>query len=374
MTNTANLRHKVVGADGATTGVELVMEEDSYEPNVEIIKDGYLALRTTLEGKARIENDVHAPLSYARDLIDGFCIGVQMATGNSEAINKENYLFPLLANDVEGKMVITTDKFFYDEITTKNDNLLLSKVQEEFEGEAFEYKVILENIALHLLSDTQHATLMQDRGTYSSAQVAEENMYLHVRRRHVVIVENIARYFPRACSAPSVQKESLPSQSTEVSEKLIDSAEWSRQKEEKLNKLLMKMMETKSVNYRNVVPDKSKSDKFPNEQRGGQYNHYKEKRAEKLRGETTRKQVEKEKQFRAMQHILDSRKVEMASPIVSQAGKVNNIKKVQKPQKNLSQSTNPKSESTNSGVMKKAVSKSSSLPATRKLWPSAPLP
>ncbi|KAL2537356.1 neurofilament medium polypeptide-like [Forsythia ovata] len=134
------------------------------------------------------------------------------------------------------------------------------------------------------------------------------------------------------------------------------------------------MMETKSVNYRNVVPDKSKSDKFPHEQRGGQYNHYKEKRAEKLRGETTRKQVEKEKQFRAMQHILDSRKVEMASPIVSQAGKVNNIKKVQKPQKNLSQSTNPKSESTNSGVMKKAVSKSSSLPATRKLWPSAPLP
>ncbi|KAL2537355.1 Uncharacterized protein Fot_18746 [Forsythia ovata] len=80
------------------------MEEDSYEPNVEILKDGYLALRTTLEGKARIENDVHAPLSYARDLIDGFCIGVQMATGNSEAINKENYLFPLLANDVEGKM------------------------------------------------------------------------------------------------------------------------------------------------------------------------------------------------------------------------------------------------------------------------------
>ncbi|KAL2526877.1 serine/arginine repetitive matrix protein 1 [Abeliophyllum distichum] len=177
-----------------------------------------------------------------------------------------------------------------------------------------------------------------------------------------------------ACNAPGVQEESLPSQLTEVSEKLNDSAEWSRQKEAELNKLLMKMMETKPVKYRNVVPDKSKSDKLPNEQRGGQYNHYKEKREEKLRGETTRKRVEKEKQFRAMQNILDSRKAEMASPIVSQAGKLNNIKKVQKSQKILSQSANPKSESTNSGVMKKAVSKSSSLPATRKSWPSAPSP
>ncbi|KAL2559191.1 Uncharacterized protein Fot_03930 [Forsythia ovata] len=64
----------------------------------------------------------------------------------------------------------------------------------------------------------------------------------------------------------------------------------------------------------------------------------------------------------------------MASPIVSHAGKLNNVKKVQKSQKNLSQSVNPKSESTNSNIMKKDVSKSSSLPATCKSWPSAPSP
>ncbi|CAA3022936.1 Hypothetical predicted protein [Olea europaea subsp. europaea] len=177
-----------------------------------------------------------------------------------------------------------------------------------------------------------------------------------------------------ACIAPGVQEESLSSQLMEASEKLSASAEWSRQKEAELNQLLMKMMETKPVKYQNAVPDKSKSEKLPSEQRGGQYNHYKEKREEKLQGETARKRVEKGKQFSAKQHTPDSRKAEMASPIVSQASKCNNVKKVQKSQKNISKSAFPKSESTNTGVVKKTVSKSSSLPATRKSWPTAPSP
>ncbi|CAA2971415.1 Hypothetical predicted protein [Olea europaea subsp. europaea] len=177
-----------------------------------------------------------------------------------------------------------------------------------------------------------------------------------------------------ACTAPDVQEESLPSQLTQVSEKLTASAEWSRQKEAELNQLLMKMVETKPVKYRNVAPDNSISERLPNKQRGGQYNHYKEKRDEKLRGETNRKRVEKEKQFCAMKNILDSRKAKMTSPVVSQAIKRNNVKKVQESKKNLSQSAYRNAESTNSNLVMKAVSKSSSLPATRKSWPSAPSP
>ncbi|KAI3458406.1 hypothetical protein Pfo_015069 [Paulownia fortunei] len=177
-----------------------------------------------------------------------------------------------------------------------------------------------------------------------------------------------------ACSPVVMQEDTLPTESTDVSEKVVASVEWSRQKEAELNELLMKMMETKPVKSRTVVPASSKRQSLPSEQRGGFYDHYKEKRDEKLRGEAARKRAEKDKQFRAMQQILDAKKSQLSSANASDAGKKNNVKKLQKPQKSVSQPANPKTESPRLGVVKKASPKASSLPATRKSWPSMPAP
>ncbi|KAI3470992.1 hypothetical protein Pfo_027655 [Paulownia fortunei] len=178
----------------------------------------------------------------------------------------------------------------------------------------------------------------------------------------------------RACSPVVTLEETLPTKSTDAGEKLTASAEWSRQKEAELNELLMKMMETKPAKSRTVVPDSSKRQSLPTEQRGGFYDHYKEKRDEKLRGETARKKAEKDKQFRAMQQILDARKSQLTLANASDASKKNNVKKLQKSQKNVSQPANPKTESPKLGIVKKAFPKESSLPATRKSWPSMPSP
>lgn len=50
------------------------------------------------------------------------------------------------------------------------------------------------------------------------------------------------------------------------------------------------------------------------------------------------------------------------------------MKKLQKPQISASQPANAKVESPRLGVVKKASTKASSLPATRKSWPSMPSP
>lgn len=170
------------------------------------------------------------------------------------------------------------------------------------------------------------------------------------------------------------QEEALPTESTEVSEKLTASAEWSRQKEAELNELLTKMMETKPVKSRTVVPANTKRQSLPPEKKGGSYDHYREKRDEKLRGEAARKRTEKDKQFRAMQQILDTKKSKVTSANSADAGKKQNVKKLQKPQKTVSQLANPKTESPRPTIVKKAAPKESSLPATRKSWPSMPSP
>ncbi|KAG8380982.1 hypothetical protein BUALT_Bualt06G0073100 [Buddleja alternifolia] len=178
----------------------------------------------------------------------------------------------------------------------------------------------------------------------------------------------------RAASRAVTQEETLPNESAADNEKLTASAEWSRQKEAELNELLMKMMETKPAKSQAVVPHGNKRQSLPAERRGGFYDNYKEKRDEKLRGEAFKNKAEKDKQFRAMQQILDIRKSQLTSANASDAGKKNNVKKIHKSQKNVSQPINPKTESPKLGVVKKASPKTSSLPATRKSWPSMPSP
>ncbi|KAL0452624.1 UNVERIFIED_CONTAM: hypothetical protein Slati_1240500 [Sesamum latifolium] len=177
-----------------------------------------------------------------------------------------------------------------------------------------------------------------------------------------------------ACNPVVMPEENLPTESSNANAKLTSSVEWSRQKEAELNELLMKMMETKPAKNRTVVPDRSKRQSFPAERRGGFYNHYKGKRDEKLQAQTVTKKTEKDKQFRATQQILDARKSQQTSATAGDAGKKTNVKKLQKSQNNASQPANPRTESPKLGFVKKAPPKASSLPATRKSWPSVPSP
>lgn len=155
----------------------------------------------------------------------------------------------------------------------------------------------------------------------------------------------------------------------ESNRNLTASAEWSRQKELELNQMLMKMMESQSMRSR-----KSETNMKQNvsaEQRGGFYDHYKDKRDKKLRGENAEKKAEKEAQFKAMQKILDKRKAEMVSKNVKGVSKIPSPKP-QKALNNPPQSANPRNGSPKTTVTKKVSSKSSALPATRKSWPSSP--
>ncbi|KAL8539454.1 hypothetical protein ACS0TY_001170 [Phlomoides rotata] len=175
-----------------------------------------------------------------------------------------------------------------------------------------------------------------------------------------------------ACTSVVMPEETLPTESTDAAERLVASSEWSRQKEAELNELLMKMMQTKPVKSQTVVPPSTKRQSLPSEQRGGFYDHYKEKRDEKLRGEASKKRAEKDKQFRTMQLVLDAKKSQLASGNASDAGRKPNVKKLQKPQNSATIPANPKAESPRLGVVKKASPKASSLPSTRKSLPSMP--
>ena len=178
----------------------------------------------------------------------------------------------------------------------------------------------------------------------------------------------------RASYETSVQADSLLCQREETNEKLTASAEWSRKKEAELDQMLTKMTGCKPVKYRK--PETGKSQNLPNEKRGGFYDHYKEKRDEKLRGENARKRAEKEAQFRAMQQVLDERKAEMASTTANDIGQKQKypLRRPQKSGKSPSTSENLKKEAPKPSVPKRVSSKASTLPAVRKSWPSTPLP
>ncbi|CAA0834497.1 Unknown protein [Striga hermonthica] len=179
-----------------------------------------------------------------------------------------------------------------------------------------------------------------------------------------------------ACSPVLKQEEPHETEvQTEVNEKSNASTEWSRQKEAELNELFMKMMETKHVKSPGDVAAGSKRQSLPSEQRGGYYGLYNQKREEKLREQTAKKKTEKGKQPRSTQKTLDAKKSKLTPTNTAEENKKGNVKKIQNPvTSSVSQPANSKTEkSPRSSVVKKGLSKaSSSLPATRKSWPSIP--
>ncbi|KAG6390833.1 hypothetical protein SASPL_148578 [Salvia splendens] len=143
-----------------------------------------------------------------------------------------------------------------------------------------------------------------------------------------------------ACTPVVMQEDTCPTESTDVNDKIVTSAEWS------------------------PVAAGSKRQSLPSEKRGGFYDHYKEKRDEKLQGEVSDKREGKDRQLRGMQQNIDNKKSQL-SPANGNAGRKNNAKQLKKPQISPSQAN---------GAVKKASTKASLLPATHKSWPSIPSP
>ncbi|KAL2339511.1 hypothetical protein Fmac_007451 [Flemingia macrophylla] len=176
--------------------------------------------------------------------------------------------------------------------------------------------------------------------------------------------ENVSSYTVDnpAETSQTVKEESI--------KKLAASAEWNQRKQEEFNQILKKMVESKPVLFGKTQPSKSQNISF--EQRGGSYDHYKEKRDAKLRGEKAGKQVEKEAQFRQMQQLLDKKKVEMSKNV--SASKKSSTRLPQTSLRNSTQPVNSPKETSKPSATKRTSSKTSPMPATRKSWSATPSP
>ncbi|XP_012454396.2 uncharacterized protein LOC105776345 [Gossypium raimondii] len=193
--------------------------------------------------------------------------------------------------------------------------------------------------------------------------------------------KNVERLEESLASPVDVHEVADIIQEEEANERSKSSAEWNRKNEVELNQMFKRMMENQPASRRK--PQTKVRQNLPPEQRGGFYDHYKEKRDKKLRGENAGKRAEKEATFKAMQKILDERKAEMASTKVNNLCKkdpptkaLKSVKNSQKVQKSPQPATTKETvkETTKTSSAKRISSRTSSLPATRKSWPSTPSP
>uniref|UniRef100_A0A7N0TH66 COP1-interacting protein 7 n=2 Tax=Kalanchoe fedtschenkoi TaxID=63787 RepID=A0A7N0TH66_KALFE len=167
--------------------------------------------------------------------------------------------------------------------------------------------------------------------------------------------------------APETLENIMSAQEEESTERQTASAKWNQQKEAELS-MLMKMIEGKPVKPRRPAANQINT----TEQRGGFYDDYKKKRDEKLRGENAAKRAEKEAQFKAMQQIIEKSKVDMPSKDSRRQSLRKSL-----PSATPRHSVNPKKESPKDikhTTAKRGAMKASSLPITRKSWPSSPPP
>ncbi|KAJ4978099.1 hypothetical protein NE237_008879 [Protea cynaroides] len=176
----------------------------------------------------------------------------------------------------------------------------------------------------------------------------------------------------RTSASPDNLQDNVIDLAEETYDKVTASAEWNRQKEAELNQMMKKMMETKPARNRNMETENGRSPEFPTDPRGGFSDLYKGKQNEKLKCENAGKLADKEAQVKSMQEVLDQRNVTMASKNVRAAVKKDSLSKPRKSQKNLSPSMQPKKETSKPAISRKTLPSVSSLPATRKSWPSTP--
>nr|GMD51072.1 proteoglycan 4-like isoform X1 [Ipomoea batatas] len=147
-----------------------------------------------------------------------------------------------------------------------------------------------------------------------------------------------------------MEEDDLPVQREEGSEMEVASAERTCQKDEP------------QIAMTNAQPAESEG---LNEQTVRPSNHYREKRNEKLRGETDGKRVERKNPRSNLDEGI-ARKT---------SGNSSTVKKTQRTLKNSPQSANPKDETSKPDVVKRVSgAKASPLPPTRKSWPSTPSP
>ncbi|XP_021752480.1 serine/arginine repetitive matrix protein 1-like [Chenopodium quinoa] len=169
------------------------------------------------------------------------------------------------------------------------------------------------------------------------------------------------------------EDEGLVCQTEETFEK-VDSAEWNRQKEEELNRMLMKFAEYSMSNRKMTEPDNKKNRVSRLGQSDGANSDHKGKKDEKMTREKSGKRVEKQTGIRPKQRVPEKPKPEKSTAKASDIGKKLPASRTLSANKNSPVSSNSKKESIKPAVPKKVASRSSSLPATRKSWPSTPSP
>ncbi|XP_021762328.1 serine/arginine repetitive matrix protein 1-like [Chenopodium quinoa] len=225
-----------------------------------------------------------------------------------------------------------------------------------------------------MTQDTMEHTASENNAEYEDVQrSAEVKLDAVPDTEDQDMEENMRSEGGKTIALNPSEDEGLVCQTEETFEK-VDSAEWNRQKEEELNKMLMKFAEYNMSNHKITEPDNKKNRVSRLGQSGGVNSHHKEKKDEKMSREKSGKRVEKQAGIRPKQRVPEKPKPEKSTAKASDIVKKLPASRTLNANKNSPVSLNSKKESLKPAVPKKLASRSSSLPATRKSWPSTPSP